>query len=191
MKLKLIKNEIDMRLLEALKEDNDQYQEVISKYAQIERDLLSKFENSSLVFRYELFDAWYRHFVTFDIYMNESITVDMNDHTDHYQIKQDELIKIIEMMRSGAEFFSSDSFFIENDDYCDGYEYKILLYDSNDYYYFAISNITKYDKNSPNAYKMLLFLRELFAYLKEIGIYFKVEPKNGLILPSLFPKDNQ
>ena len=154
-----------------------------------ERELLSKYKNSAVIFKYEMFDAWDKHLLTIDIHNNGTVNIELIDRSLHYQMKEYEIMNLSEMISTKSSVFLNDSFYIEDINIYDGYRYKILLFSGKDYYYFNIDNITHYDVNYPNAYKLLLFLKDIFSFLKSAGIYFRIKDSHGVFSPSLFPDD--
>lgn len=128
--------------------------------------LKQKYENSNIIFEYELKNAWYIPIFAITIINsneNNLIIYEFKKGIKTHTIKKEKIQSIIELIKQYKDIFSSENYYIENSYYLDGYIYNIILSDIENLYNFInLNNIGSYAPNVQHLIKLLDSIFEKF-----------------------------
>lgn len=141
--------------------------------AEIER-IKKKYENSNIIFKYYISDAWLMPIFSLTITDTEKnnftiYTYDGEERT--HTIKKEKIISIIELIKQYKDIFSSEDYCLEYSHCLDGYIYTIILSDKENLYYFNCDNIGSYAPNAKYLTELVDSILEKFNVKDEYKPY--------------------
>lgn len=150
--------------------DKQMMEEMKNKIKSRDNEMLSELENEGIVFKYHYLNAWGHEIVKLEVFKNNTAVIRYDDSKTTIAIKPELVEGIYAIVKKYCNEYKSGDYCLEDTCVYDGYDYKICLSDDNDYYLCKADNIQVYDETSPNGYRFVLMLKEIFALLKQAGI---------------------
>ncbi len=129
-----------------------------------------KLTEKYIIFCYHVSDAWNHERVKIDLYESGELYIITPDGTDVFRISDEQAAKIKAAVKDCSAFLKSEDAYMEMNDIYDGYHYRIVLTDGDDFYYFADSNLQEYAEDKPNGFRFKQLMIQILSMLKEMGI---------------------
>ena len=154
-------------LPEASEELKTEYREQSLKWC---RENCQQLIQTGIIFCYHVADAWNHEEVKLDLYKDGEVRITTPDKTDIFHISDEQAAKIKAAVKDSSAFLKSEDAYMEMNDIYDGYHYRIVLTDGDDFYYFADSNLQEYAEDKPNGFRFKQLMIQILSMLKEMGI---------------------
>ena len=137
--------------------------------------LNEKYIQKHIIFSFQLFDAWFHELCRTNIIYGQNIQAVCYNRAEPteicFEIDNTVVNRYYEIIKKYTDIFNSEEFCLDEDDYYDGYEYRIFLCSENYGYYFPCSNLYFHRNGDYTQDKIIISaLNEIFALLKSIGI---------------------
>ena len=150
--------------------DKQKIEELRNKTKSRDIEVLSELARKGTVFEYHYFDAWWREIIKLEVFKNNTAVIEYDNLETTIDIKPELIEGIYSIAKRYCDEYRSGDHWLEDPCVYDGYMYMIRLSDGNDYYLCNTDNIQDYDETTPNGYRFVLMLKEIFALLKQAGI---------------------